>query len=405
MQAGFARKYAIMEELDGGFGAGSTPEAFVRLDSWEGRIQANIHVKGLKQGPFKYRLYLIFADRGKLKPLLLGDVNTSYNGMQGGLEIDAQTLIDNDIRPDYVKYAALTAESQNKKWIPLFSSFEKNGKWEESIRQIIIMSSFEKPNVEHKEDSIDEDFRLGSVYTSNVNTHNKIQESSRRMDNPYPANAITEAESDKSQEPPKANNNEVLSKLSGECFKNNDKACGGSGGPCTGAFQSSNNENPFKSPADTDTRAYRSRGGISKKINDKSKATEKSNLAKLEGMLSNNFDVYHPFKRANKGYLWYKVSDLSQLSNIMYMSGINVPLFANPKILVGLFKYKHILAGIYKGEMNDNYYVIGVPAKDKDDNKPFENACRWAPVEESETRDMTGYWLVYVSIDTGQIVV
>lgn len=122
-------------------------------------------------------------------------------------------------------------------------------------------------------------------------------------------------------------------------------------------------------------------------------------------MLSNNFDVYHPFKRANKGYLWYKVSDLSQLSNIMYMSGINVPLFANPKILVGLFKYKHILAGIYKGEMNDNYYVIGVPAKDKDDNKPFENACRWAPVEESETRDMTGYWLVYVSIDTGQIVV
>ena len=63
MQAGFARKYAIMEELDGGFGAGSTPEAFVRLDSWEGRIQATIHVKGLKQGPFKYRLYLIFADR------------------------------------------------------------------------------------------------------------------------------------------------------------------------------------------------------------------------------------------------------------------------------------------------------------------------------------------------------
>ena len=49
MQAGFARKYAIMEELDGGFSAGSTPEAFVRLDSWEGRIQASIHVKGLKQ--------------------------------------------------------------------------------------------------------------------------------------------------------------------------------------------------------------------------------------------------------------------------------------------------------------------------------------------------------------------
>ena len=38
---GFARKYALMEELDGGFGMGTSPEAFVRLDSWEGRIVAS----------------------------------------------------------------------------------------------------------------------------------------------------------------------------------------------------------------------------------------------------------------------------------------------------------------------------------------------------------------------------
>lgn len=397
MQAGFARKYAIMEELDGGFGAGSTPEAFIRLDSWEGRIQATIHVKGLKQGPFKYRLYLIFTNRGRLKPLLLGDVNTSYSGMQGGLEIDAQTLIDNDLRPDFVRYAALTAESQNKKWIPLFSSFEKGSKWDESIRQILIMSILEEP----KKESTDEPFSLKSVYTSSVNTDTKMQ------DNLRPTDEAIKMESEKSQMAPKADSKEVLSELLGQSFLDANKDSKATDGPGNISRQSSNesDSNSFKTPDETDTRAYRSRGGTSRKSNENRKTTAISNLAKLEGMLANNFSVYHPFKRANKGYLWYKVSDLSQLSNIMYMSGINVPLFANPKILVGLFKFKHILAGIYKGDMNGNYYVIGVPAKNENDNKPFENACRWAPIEDSEIREMTGYWLVYVSLDTGQIVV
>ena len=144
MQAGFARKYAIMEELDGGFSAGSTPEAFVRLDSWEGRIQASIHVKGLKQGPYKYVLYLIFARSETLIPIMVGDVNISYSGMQSGLEIEADTLKNNYIKPDSVRFAALTAESQNKKWVPLFASFEKSHKWDESIRQLILINSSEE---------------------------------------------------------------------------------------------------------------------------------------------------------------------------------------------------------------------------------------------------------------------
>ena len=124
-------------------------------------------------------------------------------------------------------------------------------------------------------------------------------------------------------------------------------------------------------------------------------------------MLQNNFESYSPFKRARGGYTWYRVSDLAKLSNIMYLSGVNVPVFANPKILVGLFKFKHILAGLYRGDNGANYYVIGVPAKDDNDNKPFENACRWVPVSESTStvRDMGGYWLVYVSLRTGEIVV
>ena len=400
MQAGFARKYAIMEELDGGFGAGSTPEAFVRLDSWEGRIQATIHVKGLKQGPFKYRLYLIFADRGRLKPILLGDVNTSYNGMQSGLEIDAQTLVNNSLRPEYVRYAALTAESQNKKWIPLFSSFEKGEKWDESIRQVLIMSTQREPEREHEKKS-DDDFNLHSVYTSGSRTRTETQESIV-TENTSASHANIKSGSEPLQTESKLDRKEALAELLGQSL---EALKAGKSGAQAARTSDEGADNASPSGEQIDSMAYRSRGGISKRITEKSQSTPASNLAKLEGMLSNNYEVYHPFKRANKGYIWYKVSDLAQLSNIMYMAEINVPLFANPKILVGLFKYKHILAGIYKGDTKDSYYVIGVPAKNDKDNKPFENACRWAPVEDSEIREMTGYWLIYVSIDTGQIVV
>jgi len=356
MQAGFARKYAIMEELDGGFSAGSTPEAFVRLDCWEGSIQASIHVKGLKQGPFKYVLYLIFVRDGILIPIRAGDVNISFGSMQSGLTIDADTLKNNHIQPDSIRFAALTAESQNKKWIPLFASFEKNQKWDESIRQILLMNTAK----EEKDETIPEP---GIAFTG------------KTTDLPGATPVIKE---------------ETVPVSSGQEQTPDEN-------PAAGAINDSSKLYP---PPD-----YTGKNNEPGKIYRKDPSAGICDIYKLEGLLSNNFEIYYPFKRANRGYSWYRVSDLAKLSSIMYMSGINVPLFANPKILVGLFKYKHILAGLYRGDNGSNYYVIGVPARDDKDNKPFDNACRWVPVLDNSVRDMGGYWLVYVSLKSGEIVV
>ncbi|NLE23899.1 MAG: hypothetical protein GX625_00940 [Clostridiaceae bacterium] len=355
MQAGFARKYAIMEELDGGFSAGSTPEAFVRLDCWEGRIQASIHVKGLKQGPFKYVLYLVFARNETLIPIMVGNVNISYSGMQSGLEIEADTLKNNYIKPDSIRFAALTAESQNKKWIPLFASFEKSHKWDESIRQSILMSTDkeEKPEI------------IPEPKISFVGTTSDIPETQPAMkDETEPASSEQEQDSDKDTQLGAINYSSRI-------------------------YPGPDHSEPYNDVRQTNRRD----------------SSAKCDISKLEGLLSNNFEVHYPFKRSSRGYSWYRVSDLAKLSNIMYMSGINVPLFANPKILVGLFKHKHILAGLYRGDNGSRYYVIGVPAKDEKDNKPFDNACRWVPAQDNSIRDMGGYWLVYVSLKSGEIVV
>lgn len=362
----FTRKYAIMEELDSGFSSGSTPEAFVRLDSWEGSIQASVHVKGLKQGPFQYRLYLIFDKEGTLIPLIAGTMNVSYSGMQSGLEIDASILKENGVRPESVRYAAIVAEDRDRKWIPLFSSFEKSFKWDESIRQVLLKKTYTPPvDKEIKQPAGTED-----TEKKTDNTDTEIKEKI--------ASVQTEAVIDSSSE---------------EHIKAEEQKE-------TAALPEENVNNKAVSASN-----------VKEKIFEKPKAFPaedsfyKCDINKLEGLLQNSFESYIPFKRSHRGYSWYRVSDLSKLSNIMYLTGVNVPVFANPKILVGLFKYKHILAGLYRGENGRNYYVIGVPAKNERDNRPFETACRWVPLKDSDIRDMGGYWMVYVSLKTGEIVV
>lgn len=389
--SGFARKYAIMEELDDGFGSGSVPEAFVRLDSWEGRIQVSVHAKGLKQGPFLYKLYLIFPKGEKLFPILAGIVNTSYSGTQGGLEIDSDTLNSSGLKADTVRFAAITAESNDRQWVPLFSSFEKNYKWDESIRQLLLKKAVpqekETPSVmyvenSHKIAAPKNEYRSNTANTADAkNTVNVsgVEKPDIKADNDV-----------------KIHNKslELSQNVKGEAEKNasenipvqNEKS------------QSSNINNSTQASSPAADQIF---GGQSQQES----TFNRCDINKMEGLLQNNFEACQPFKRGSRGYSWYRVSDLAKLSNIMYMSGVNVPVFANPKILVGLFKFKHILAGLYRGDNGAHYYVIGVPAKDGSDNKPFENACRWVPVTESQVRDMGGYWLVYVSLKSGEIVV
>ncbi|NLU52274.1 MAG: hypothetical protein GXX10_05370 [Clostridiaceae bacterium] len=429
---GFARKYAIMEELDSGFSSGSTPEAFVRLDSWEGRIQASVHVKGLKQGPFNYMLYLIFAKNNKLIPILAGPLNVSYNGMQNGLEIDAEILAKHGVRPEAVRFAAITAESRDRKWIPLFSSFEKSYKWDESIRQVLLSPYKEQVKAE---DSVKESIKESVKETIaqkplKEEPKSPIAKSENILDvlkDDVPSKEETPLISPAAFMPQEEKKSEELkahSKAASifkeepqikEEFKEESKLQDyNSVEKISEKFDEPKVQEPFKaqdilnSHQEEHTTAskdiYGSRDDFYKDLMKKDPSS-KCDIDRLEGLMRNNFEKYMPFKRASRGYTWYKVSDLAMLSNIMYQAGVNVPIFANPKILVGLFKFKHVLAGIYRGDDGSNYYVIGVPAKNENDNRPFENACRWVPLPESSNRDMGGYWLVYVSMKTGEIVV
>lgn len=125
----------------------------------------------------------------------------------------------------------------------------------------------------------------------------------------------------------------------------------------------------------------------------------------LEEKLKESFESMDPFFNPRHDYVWYRINDLARLSNLLFACNLQIPLFANPKILVGLFKYRHLLAGIYRSDRNQlSYFVLGVPAKGDSDGKPFENICRWVEVNNTEYGDMKGYWLVYINLINGEFV-
>lgn len=126
---------------------------------------------------------------------------------------------------------------------------------------------------------------------------------------------------------------------------------------------------------------------------------------RLEEKLRDYFESIEPFSNPRQDYSWYRVNDLARLSNLLFACNMRIPLFANPRILVGLFKYRHLLAGFYRSAHNDmKYFVLGVPARDDSEGKPFENISRWVDSQNTEYGDMTGYWLVYINLRSGEFV-
>lgn len=126
---------------------------------------------------------------------------------------------------------------------------------------------------------------------------------------------------------------------------------------------------------------------------------------RLERKLKDSFEAFEPFANPRHDYSWYRVNDLARLSNLLFACNMRIPLFANPKILVGLFKYRHLLAGFYRSERNHmKYFVLGVPSRDDSEGQPFENISRWVEIQNLEYGDMSGYWLVYINLQSGDFV-
>ncbi len=131
-----------------------------------------------------------------------------------------------------------------------------------------------------------------------------------------------------------------------------------------------------------------------------------SGLKKLENSFNRYFEKFDPFRNKRSDYMWWKIASPVHLNNVLYQHNISTPLLFNPAVMMSHFKYRHLIAGIYRDEVRKlSFIVCGIPAVYDLDTRPFGNMCRWAQVDAGRPRyGAFGYWLVYIDPKTGKFL-
>jgi len=350
---GYFRKYIILEQLDPGFAMQRSPDGFARLEGDRTGIALSIQVRFLKEGAQPYTVILIYEKDADIGVFRIGTLQIISRIGSFRRFLDHDTVESLDLRAEKIRYILIASEHKEKVFIPLAGCCKKTVKWDESVRRRLFGE---------KAAGGDEPVRR------------------------KPLSAEKAAESNES----------VLQMLLSK-----DKT--GTVEERKERYEKQETAGKEERKKDEDISVSNPGRRDDKDISESIK--NKIDDLKLEKKLKESFEPMDPFSNPRHDYSWYRVNDIAKLSNILFSCNLTIPLFANPKILVGLFKYRHLLSGFYRSDINNmNYFVLGVPAKDETDGKPFENICRWVQVKNSEFGDMTGYWLVYINLKDGEFV-
>lgn len=352
-QSGFYRRYIILEELDQGFGNQRPPEGFIRFEGNRDGLSLILQIRNLREGAMPYAVILVYSKNNDYGILRVG--NLEITGRSGYMRrnLDGNALKETGMRPENMRYVLVASEPREKVFIPLIGICSKANPWDEAVRQRLLRK-------ERKADpparSINPEINKPTADREGPTTGTAGKSSYIRPD-------------DSSVDRPREKPTERTAKQMERAAETTENAM----------------EKQFEAAGN--------------------KPVNKVDDARLEKKLKEIFEVVEPFANPRHDYSWYKVNDLAKLSNLLFACNMRIPLFANPKILVGLFKYRHLLAGFYRSDINDmNYFVLGVPSKDDTEGKPFENICRWVAGQGTDFGDMTGYWLVYINLRNGEFV-
>lgn len=440
-QGGNYRKYVILQEKDPGFGVQRPPEGFARLDASKEGIMLSLQIKNLREGTEPYTVILVYGKDDAIGVIRAGTLEIiSRNGFFSR-KLDNDAIRTVSLQPENLLYILVAAEHQERVMIPMVGICNKAFPWNDSIRQRLRKekpraaaagtTAFPKGSANaglqiasqaEKEDPSQDrpdDIRNTSA-PSRLNTNKDIAVQSQ-----------TNTASDNIAAPRSNTGMDTLSQprpgfvkeIPTQAGSHINKDILSQPNPAAAKETSSGtNSDDLKGFADVMKNFLSEFKTAEKKTSPEARSPVKNENppeaveerpverprvddVRLERKLKDSFEIIEPFSNPRHDYVWYRVNDLARLSNLLFACNMRIPLFANPKILVGLFKYRHLLAGFYRSEHNDmKYFVLGVPSRDDSEGRPFENISRWVESKNPDYGDMTGYWLVYINLKSGEFV-
>lgn len=130
------------------------------------------------------------------------------------------------------------------------------------------------------------------------------------------------------------------------------------------------------------------------------------NFENMKKSFDKYFNVFDPFNSKRRDYKWWKVDSPVNLNNILYQSNIRTPLLFNPSVMMAHFKFRHLSVGIYTDRVKRREYLVcGIPGVFGIDTKPFGDMCKWVQLEGNSNRyGAFGYWIVYIDPKSGKFL-
>lgn len=138
----------------------------------------------------------------------------------------------------------------------------------------------------------------------------------------------------------------------------------------------------------------------------KSTVEEPEPVTDRAAMFHSQFAMFDPFDTTNANYRWWKGSDMHLINRNLIKIGIKLPFELNKEGYLACELFGHILLGLYHDKsLNREFFILGIPAADKDGAGNFYSNSRWEELpEQEEKKEESGYWLTYIDCESSKVV-
>ncbi|MGI6776635.1 MAG: hypothetical protein ACOX7R_00980 [Acetivibrionales bacterium] len=410
----FFRRFLIFKQEDKGYGMGSDPSGYIKIEVRNGKGRLTASVRNLKEDSkkYNYRLYLLRSEENRVVPVNV-DLFPLYQG-KGEIEwrFDPADVNGTGNSIDQFNTAVVIMEYIGKTTesviCPLAAYKNKKENWRQQFRNgLYIKKEAEKKGIEESNEKQDVFSKYkGGIESRYVPSETKSPGQKDEEEDKYEVNDNHEetdsdswfkdgetAETEEEgriipEEEGEISPEEERVKPESECvFKNKEAYCAAN-------------------PANTSLNPCENCYMINQKEYASGQEKTEGDIEKLKLNLDRSFQKYDPFRTRRRDYKWWKLNSPVQLNNILYQCNIRTPLLFNPSVMMSHFKYRHLIIGIYTDRVSGKELIVcGIPGVYRVDERPFGDACRWVQLEGSHPRyGAFGYWLVYIDPKSGKIL-
>lgn len=137
------------------------------------------------------------------------------------------------------------------------------------------------------------------------------------------------------------------------------------------------------------------------------KPVQQKKTSSREELFREKFTSYDPFGTTNPSYRWWRSSDMHPLNQALGELELTLPLELNKDGYLACGLFGHVLLGLYTDKtLQREFFILGIPAKQKGDTGNYYSHSRWESVGNRTTSEQeeTGYWLTYIDCNNSKVV-